>query len=126
VIPRAIFTDPQIAVVGLTEDEAIAQGIPCSCHAVELELVPRAQAIRDTRGVIKMVADADTGRVVGVHLVAPGASELIHEAAMAMHFGARVDDFVDLIHVYPSMSEVHKLAALSFTKDVSKLSCCAE
>lgn len=126
VIPRAIFTDPQIAVVGLTEDEAIAQGIPCSCHAVELALVPRAQAIRDTRGVIKMVADADTDRVVGVHLVAPGASELIHEAAMAMHFGAKVHDFVDLIHVYPSMSEVLKLAALSFTKDVSKLSCCAE
>ncbi len=90
-----------------------------------IEVVPRAGAIRDTRGVIKMVLDRPTGRVVGVSMLGVNAGEVIHEAAMALRFGATTDDFIDLIHVYPTMAEALKLVAISFTKDVNRLSCCA-
>jgi mercuric reductase len=125
VIPRVIFTDPQVAVVGLTDEEAVAAGIGCNCNAIPLSVVPRAGAIRDTRGLIKMVLDDTTRRVVGVSMLGTNAGEVIHEAAMALRFGATTDDFIDLIHVYPTMAEALKLVAISFTKDVNRLSCCA-
>lgn len=125
VIPRVIFTDPQVAVVGLTDEEAVAAGIACNCNAIPLSVVPRAGAIRETRGVIKMVLDGSTRRVVGVSMCGTNAGEVIHEAAMALRFGASTDDFIDLIHVYPTMAEALKLVAISFTKDVNRLSCCA-
>ncbi len=125
VIPRVIFTDPQVAVVGLTDEEAVAAGIACNCNAIPLSVVPRAGAIRDTRGVIKMVLDDTTRRVVGVSMLGTNAGEVIHEAAMALRFGATTDDFIDLIHVYPTMAEALKIVAISFTKDVNRLSCCA-
>ncbi|HVB74457.1 MAG TPA: mercury(II) reductase [Ktedonobacteraceae bacterium] len=125
VIPRVIFTDPQVAVVGLTDEEAVAAGIACDCNTISLSVVPRAGAIRDTRGVIKMVLDGSTRRVVGVSMLGMNAGEVIHEAAMALRFGATTDDFIDLIHVYPTMAEALKLVAISFTKDVNRLSCCA-
>ncbi len=125
VIPRTIFTDPQVAVVGLPDEEAVAAGIECDCNTIPLSVVPRAGAIRDTRGVIKMVLDAPTRRVVGVSMLGVNAGEVIGEAAMALRFGATTDDFIDLIHVYPTMAEALKLVAISFTKDVNRLSCCA-
>ena len=82
--------------------------------------------MRDERGLIKMVTDADTGKVLGVSMVGRDAGEVIHEAAMGMRFGATVRDFIDMVHVYPTMAEALKIAALSFFKDVEKLSCCAE
>ena len=126
VIPRTIFTDPQVAVVGLTEAEATARGHRCWCNTIPIELVPRAGATRDTHGIAKMVIDADTEKVLGVSLVMRDAGEVIHEAAMALLFGARVDDFIDLIHVYPTMAEALKIVAISRYKDPEKLSCCAE
>ncbi len=126
VIPRTIFTDPQVAVVGLTEAEATARGHRCWCRTIPMELVPRAGAIRDTRGIVKMVADADTNRVLGVALVMRDAGEVIHEAAMGLRLGATVDDFIDLLHVYPTMAEALKIVAISRYKDPEKLSCCAE
>jgi mercuric reductase len=126
VIPRAIFTDPQIGIVGITEKQAIAAGHRCWCTTVPMELVPRAGAIRDTRGLVKMVADADTGEVLGVAMIGANAGEVIHEAAMALRFRARIADFVDLLHVYPTMAEALKIAAIARTKDPSRLSCCAE
>jgi mercuric reductase len=126
VIPRAIFTDPQIAVVGLTEEEAIANGHECWCNTVPMSLVPRAGAILDTRGVIKMVADANTNEVLGVSMVGNSAAEVIHEAAMALRFKATIHDFIDLLHVYPTMAEALKIVAISRYKDPAKLSCCAE
>ncbi len=125
VIPRTIFTDPQVAVVGMTDEEAVSAGIACNCNTIPLSIVPRAGAIRDTRGVIKMVLDGPTRRVVGVSMLGVNAGEVIHEAAMALRFGATTDDFIDLIHVYPTMAEALKLVAISFTKDVNRLSCCA-
>ena len=126
VIPRAIFTDPPIGLVGLSDEEANAAGHSCRCNSVPMELVPRAAAVHDTRGVIKMVLEAETDRVLGVQMVGQAAHEVIHEAAMGLRFGATRRDFVDLIHVYPTMAEALKIVAISFEKDVTKLSCCAE
>jgi mercuric reductase len=126
VIPRAIFTDPQIGIVGATEAEAVAAGHRCWCTTLPMEIVPRAGAIRDTRGIVKMVADADTNEVLGVAMVGANAAEVIHEAAMAMRFRATIEDFVDLLHVYPTMAEALKIVAIARTKDPRKLSCCAE
>jgi mercuric reductase len=126
VIPRAIFTDPQVGIVGLTEKHGIERGHRCWCRPIPMELVPRAGAIHDTRGMIKMVADADTNRVLGVSMVGVNAAEVIHEAAMGLRFGATLEDFVDLLHVYPTMAEALKIAAISRRKDPAKLSCCAE
>jgi mercuric reductase len=126
VIPRCIFTDPQVAVVGMTEEQAIAAGHQCWCNTLPMSLVPRAGAIRDTRGIIKMLADAETDEVLGVAMVGPNAGEVIHEAAMALRFRAKLRDFIDLLHVYPTMAEALKIVAISRYKDPAKLSCCAE
>jgi mercuric reductase len=126
VIPRAIFTDPQIGIVGMLESEAVKAGHRCWCNPLPMRLVPRAGAIRDTKGFIKMVADADTNEVLGVTMVGNNAGEVIHEAAMAMQFRAKLHDFIDLLHVYPTMAEALKIAAIARYKDPAKLSCCAE
>jgi len=126
VIPRVIFTDPQAAVVGLTEEAAVAAGHPCWCNTLPMALVPRAGAIRKTHGFVKMVADANTHEVLGVSMVGESAGEVIHEAAMALHFRARLHDVMDLLHVFPTMAEALKLVAISRFKDPRKLSCCAE
>ncbi len=126
VIPRTIFTDPQIGIVGITDAEANAAGHRCWCNTILIELVPRAGAIRDTRGMIKMVIDDDTREVLGVSMVGVNAGEVIHEAAMALRFRATIDDYIDMIHVYPTMAEALKIVAISRYKDPAKLSCCAE
>jgi mercuric reductase len=91
-----------------------------------MSLVPRAGAIRDERGFVKMVADRKTNEVLGVTMLGHGAAEVIHEAAMALRFRARLEDFIDLLYVYPTMAEALKIAAISRFKDPAKLSCCAE
>ena len=126
VIPRTIFTDPQVAVVGMTDVEANQLGLPCWCNTIPLELVPRAGATHYSSGIAKMVINNETHEVLGVSLVMPNAGEVIHEAAMALRFKARIEDYVDMIHVYPTMAEALKIAAISYFKDPSKLSCCAE
>lgn len=126
VIPRAIFTDPQVGVVGLSDKEATARGYTCECRLIPMSLVPRAGAVRETRGVLKMVADRTTKKVLGISMHGMNAAEVIHEAAMGLHFGASIDDFAHMLHVYPTMSEALKIAALSYTKDVAKMSCCAD
>ncbi len=126
VIPRTIFTDPQVAVVGMTEEDAQAAGHTCWCNVVSMAMVPRAGAIRDTAGMIKMVADDETEEVLGVSMVGNSAGEVIHEAAMALRFRAKIDDYIDMLHVYPTMAEALKIVAISRFKDPAKLSCCAE
>jgi len=126
VIPRTIFTDPQIALVGMTEQQAIAAGHCCWCNTLPMSLVPRAQAIHDTRGLIKMVADAESDEVLGVSMIGANAGEVIHEAAMALHFHATLHDFIDLLHVFPTIAEALKIVAISRFKDPTKLTCCAE
>ena len=125
VIPRTIFTNPQVATVGLSEEEAMDEGHRCWCNVVPMSLVPRAGAIRDTAGMIKMVADRDTDEVLGVSMVGKNAGEVIHEAAMGLRFHPKISDFIDLLHVYPTMAEALKIVAISRYKDPTRLSCCA-
>jgi mercuric reductase len=126
VVPRTIFVDPEVAVVGMPETEVVAAGYQCWCNTVPMTLVPRAAAIRDTRGMIKMTADAVSNEVLGVAMVGHTAGEVIHEAAMAMRFRATLHDFIDMLHVFPTMAEALKIVAISRFKDPAKLSCCAE
>jgi mercuric reductase len=126
VIPRTIFTDPQVAVVGITDAEANRLGHRCWCNTIPIELVPRAAATHSTAGIAKMVIDDDTHEVLGISLVMQNAGEVIHEAAMALRFKARLEDYIDMIHVYPTMAEALKIVAISYYKDPAKLSCCAE
>ena len=124
-LPHVTFTDPQIASVGLTEQQAKAQGLRIKMAVLPLEHVPRALASRNTKGLIKLVAEEQTGRLVGAHVLAAEAGEVIQEATLAIRFGLTVQDLADTFHPYLTMVEGLKLAALTFKKDVSKLSCCA-
>jgi mercuric reductase len=124
-LPRVTFTDPQIASVGLTETDAVQQGIACSCSTLPLAYVPRALANRDRRGFIKIVAEEGTGRVLGVHILAAEAGEVIQPAVFAVKYSMTLDDIRDNFFPYLTMVEGLKLAALTFAKDVAKLSCCA-
>lgn len=125
-VPATIFTDPQVATVGLTDEQANGSGFVCSCRTLPIEVVPKAQIIRDNRGLIKMVTEAGTGRILGVSIVARGAGDLIHEAVLAVKYGLTIDDIIDTIHVFPTMSEAMKLVAQSFRRNVASLPCCTE
>lgn len=124
-LPGVIFTDPQIATVGLTEAQARHRGYAVQAQTLSLEYVARAQAARDTRGLIKLVADAATGRILGAHVLAAEAGEVIQTATLAVKSGLTLTDLTDTLFPYLTQAEGLKLAALSFTKDVAKLSCCA-
>jgi mercuric reductase len=124
-VPTAVFTDPQVASVGLSEADARAGGRAVKVARLSFEDVPKAAAIRDTRGLIKMVADRETHRVLGVHMVGPLAADTIHEATLAVRFGLTTRDLVETVHVYPTMSEAIKMVAQAFDRDVATLSCCA-
>ena len=124
-LPHVTFTDPQIASVGLTERQAREKGLRVQTSLLPLEHVPRALASRNTKGLIKLVAEEETGRLVSAHVLAAEAGEVIQEATLAIRFGLTVQDLADTFHPYLTMVEGLKLAALTFKKDVSKLSCCA-
>jgi mercuric reductase len=125
VVPRVTFTDPQLAAVGQTEKDAREKGLKIKAAKLPLEHVPRALAARDTRGLIKLIAEDGTGRILGAHIVAPEAGEMIMEPTLAMKFGLTVEDIVSTLHPYLTLTEGIKLCAQTFDKDVLKLSCCA-
>jgi mercuric reductase len=125
-VPKAVFTSPEVASVGLTEAQANGRRIRCTCGVLPLELVPKARIIADTRGLVKIVADSETKRIVGVHIMAPHAADLIQEGVLAVKYKLTVDDIIDTVHVFPTLTESIKLAAQSFYRDVGKLSCCIE
>ena len=125
VVPSVIFTDPQIATVGLTEAQARRDGYEVKATTLDLEHVARAKAARDTRGFIKLVADADTNRLLGAHVLAAEGGEVIQTATLAIKFGLTIDDLTDTLFPYLTQVEGLKLAALSFEMDVALLSCCA-
>ncbi len=124
-LPEVMFTDPQVAAAGLTEAQARKQGYDVKTSVLPLEYVPRALAARDTRGLIKLVADVETDRLLGAHVLAPEGGEIIQTAVMAMKFGATVQDLAGTLFPYLTTAEGLKLAAQTFEKDVAKLSCCA-
>ena len=125
-VPKAVFTSPEVASVGLTDAQANGQGIRCACGVLPLDLVPKASIIGDTRGLVKLVADRTTKRIVGVHIMAPHAADLIEEGVLAVKFKLTIDDIIDTVHIFPTLSEGIKLAAQSFYRDVGSLSCCTE
>jgi mercuric reductase len=125
VIPAVIFTDPQVATVGLTEAQARMEGIEVRAATLPLSYVPRALAARDTRGLIKLVADAQNGRLLGAQVLAAEAGEVIQAATVALRAGMRVQDLTGTLFPYLTQVEGLKLAALAFDRDVGLLSCCA-
>lgn len=124
-MPAVVFTEPQVATVGLSETEAHSIGIATDSRTLTLENVPRALANFDTRGFIKLVVEAESGRLIGVQAVAPEAGELIQAAALAIHHHMTVQELADQLFPYLTMVEGLKLAAQTFNKDVKQLSCCA-
>jgi len=124
-MPAVIFTDPQVATVGLTEAEANLMGIETDSRALALGNVPRALVNFDTRGFIKLVAEAGTGRLLGTQAVTAQAGELIQAAALAIRNRMTIDELAGQLFPYLTMVEGLKLCAQAFTKDVKQLSCCA-
>ncbi len=125
VLPGVVFTDPQIATVGLDEATARQNGFSVTTRTLTLDNVPRALANFDTRGFIKLVAEEGSGRLLGVQAVASQAGELIQTAALAIRAQMTVNDLASQLFPYLTMVEGLKLAAQTFTKDVKQLSCCA-
>jgi len=124
-MPAVVFTDPQVASVGLTEVEARRRGLEPDSRTLALSSVPRALVNFDTRGFIKLVAESGTGRILGAQVVAAEAGDVIQSAALAIRTGMTVHALAEQLFPYLTMVEGLKLAALAFTKDVSRLSCCA-
>ncbi|PKM08112.1 MAG: mercury(II) reductase [Gammaproteobacteria bacterium HGW-Gammaproteobacteria-4] len=124
-MPAVVFSDPQIATVGLSEAQARHKGIDTDSRLLTLDNVPRALVNFDTRGFIKIVAAAGSGEILGVQSVAAEAGELIQSAALAIHQRMRVDGLAAQLFPYLTMVEGLKLCAQTFRKDVSQLSCCA-
>lgn len=125
VMPAVVFTDPQVASVGLTETQAKAQGFETKTSIVPLDQVSRALAARDTRGLIKLVADAKTDRLLGGQILAPEGADSIQTLALALKHGMTAKALGETIFPYLTTVEGLKLAAQTFEKDVAKLSCCA-
>jgi mercuric reductase len=123
-LPSVLFTSPQLGSAGITEAEAIAAGYRCACRYLRLADVPRAIANHDTRGGIKIVADADTGRVLGVHALADGAGEMMLAATYAIKAGFTVTQLADTWAPYLTMAEGIRLTANLFRNELPT-SCCA-
>ena len=124
-MPAVIFTDPQVATVGLTEAEANAKGINTVSRQLDLENVPRALANFETRGFIKLVVNENTQELIGAQILAENAGEIIQTAALAIHNQMTVDSLASQLFPYLTMVEGIKLCAQTFSKDVKELSCCA-
>ncbi|MFS9194207.1 mercury(II) reductase [Streptococcus sp. OMI633] len=125
VVPAVTFTNPTVATVGLTEEQAKEKGYDVKTSVLPLDAVPRAIVNRETTGVFKLVADAETLKVLGVHNVSENAGDVIYAASLAVKFGLTIEDLTETLAPYLTMAEGLKLVALTFDKDISKLSCCA-
>ncbi|MFU8813658.1 MAG: mercury(II) reductase, partial [Balneolaceae bacterium] len=125
VLPWVIFTDPQVAGVGMDEQQAKEAGIDVDVSKLSLEHVPRSIAARDTRGFIKLIRNKANDQLVGARILAPEGSELLMELSLAIRHGITVESLKSEFHPYLTLAEGIKLAAITFGKDVGKLSCCA-
>lgn len=125
VVPAVVFTDPQVATVGLAEAQANEQGMETDSRTLTLDNVPRALANFDTRGFIKLVADKRTGRLLGAQVLAAEGGEIIQTAALAIRNRMTVADLAGQLFPYLTLAEGLKLCAQTFDQDVKQLSCCA-
>jgi mercuric reductase len=124
-LPWVVFTDPQVAGTGMDETEAAEKGIPFEVSRLELKDVPRAIAARDMRGFIKLIRNKETDLLIGARVVAPEGGELIQMLSTAIQYKIPVRELAENIYPYLTLGESIKLAAITFGKDVSRLSCCA-
>lgn len=122
-VPWAVFTSPQLAGVGLTEEESMRRTGYCNCRTVFYSQVPKAMALKDTKGAVKLTIDRE-GRIRGAYACGTNAAEIIHEATLAIRHGLTIHDIIDTVHVFPTYSEAIKLAAQAFTRDISVMTCC--
>jgi dihydrolipoamide dehydrogenase len=116
VIPNVVYTYPEIAVVGRSEEELKAAGAPYKAGKYPFSANPRARVNQETEGFVKILADAKTDRVLGVHIMCSDAGNMIAEAAMAMEFGAAAEDIARTCHAHPTLPEAVKEAALAVDK----------
>ncbi len=126
IVPSVIFTDPQVARVGLNELQAKEKKIDVDVSNLTMDNVPRALAARDTRGFVKLLKKKGTDQLAGASILAPEGSELLMEITLAMKYKIPISDIASTFHPYLTLGEAVKLAAQTFNKDVKKLSCCAE
>lgn len=126
-IPSAIFTSPRVASVEITEAQMLQKYAYFSCRTLSMNDIPKALTVNDTKRLIKMAVDPKkNNRIVGVHILASIAADMIHETVLAVKHHLTIDDIIDTVHVFPTMSEAIKLVAASFKQNVRRLSCCAE
>lgn len=125
-IPQAVFTSPEAASVGMTEEEYMEKYNVCLCRTISFEHVEKAAAIKDTRGLIRMVVDPKTMQVIGVHMVGPMAADIITTATYAIRNRMTIYDIRDTVHVFPTVSEVIKKVAQSFDQNLDDMACCVE
>lgn len=123
-VPYTVFTDPQLASVGYTEDRQMAEFNACACRSVSFVNLPKALITRRTEGVIKMAIHPESQAIMGVHILAPNAGDLIAQAMVIVKNKNTIDDVVETLPIFPTMSEAIKLVAMSFKQDIANLSCC--
>ncbi|MGC8684669.1 MAG: mercury(II) reductase [bacterium] len=123
-VPYTIFTDPQLAGVGLTEQEQMNRMKTCACRSVAFKDIPKAIILNRTEGFIKITVHPKTGQILGVHILSPNAGELIAQAMLLIKNKNTIYDVIESTPVFPTLSEAIKTCALSFVKDISGLSCC--
>ena len=124
-LPWVVFTEPQIAGVGMDEQEAEKNNIPFETTVLPLTEVPRSIAALDTRGFIKLIKNPVNDLLLGARIVAPEGSELTMEISLAIKYKITMKELISTMHPYLTLSEGIKLAAMSFTTDLKKMSCCA-
>ena len=125
-LPMAIFTDPEVGIVGYTEEGARRAGFQVTSHTIPASAIPKSHVTGALAGALKIVAEEQTGRILGVHLALHRGADIINEAALAIRCGMTVAQLADTLHVYPSMGEGLRLCAQAFRRDIEQLSCCAE
>ena len=123
-VPYAVFTYPAVAGIGMIDAEVLESGGKCNCNTVDFSKVPKAGTIKDTRGAIKMVINSENRKILGIHMVAPDVADIINQGIYILKGNMTVDDVIDSLPVFPTLSESIKIVALSFTTDITKLSCC--
>lgn len=123
-IPHAVFTTPQVASVGITEAALVKKINTCACRTVPISSIPKGRALKEKYGIVKLVVNPHNAEIVGASAVSPVASDMIHEAAIAIRNKMTIYDLIDTVHVFPTFSEGLKIAAQAFTRDISTMSCC--
>lgn len=123
-VPEAVFTDPQVAMVGWTEERMMQELGTCDCRTIPMEWVPKAHAVGDKRGLAKLVVHPETRKILGATAVGVSAADMIHIPTLAIKAGMTLEDLLDVVHVFPTYSEAWKIVAQSFTRDPETMSCC--